>query len=443
MLNPESATRCRSRPSLKVALLGSHLAHWAGGNDFLRLCAGGLWRKQLSLQVTFSLFLAGETSIEAIRRHLGPWKHLAGRLLKFEQPRLIQRPPLRIEQVIDAVSSFGGKLHTIGYRNRSSGSYRSLIRILEQRSYDAILPFAVSPGRRFPLPWVGYIPDLQHKHHPEFFSGKECAERDLQFTRLLRDAKAIVVNSRDAKRDIGRFYPGYDCAILDLPFAPILNPEWLAEPFQPAVSRYRLPERYFLISNQFWVHKSHATAFEALSRLDGDHTDVAIVCTGSTADYRHPEYFSRLQRRIADLGLQSRILILGRIPKHEQIQIMRGSVAVIQPTLFEGGPGGFAVYDAVCTGTPVILSDIPINREVEIGDGSVQFFPPGCADDLAETMRAALERRSPPSSNEELRCRSDLRAERLGSRLLEAIEYACKAGIAGTHSAGAHSSVPV
>src|SRR5258708_36462445 len=100
MFSTELSMRCRcSHPSLKVALLGSHLAHWAGGNDFLRLCAGGLWQKQLSLQVTFSLFLAGETSIEAIRRPLGPRKHLAGRLLKFEKPRLIKRPPLPNEQV--------------------------------------------------------------------------------------------------------------------------------------------------------------------------------------------------------------------------------------------------------------------------------------------------------------------------------------------------------
>src|SRR6266478_3607543 len=155
MFNTELSTTCRcSRPSLKVALLGSHLAHWAGGNDFLRLCAGGLWQKQLSSQATFSLFLADATPIEVVRRHLGPWKQLAGRLLKFEKPRLIRRPPVRIEQVIDAVRSFGGKLHSTGYRDRR-GTYGGLIRILEQQSYDAVLPFALSPGR-FPLPWVGY-----------------------------------------------------------------------------------------------------------------------------------------------------------------------------------------------------------------------------------------------------------------------------------------------
>jgi glycosyltransferase involved in cell wall biosynthesis len=204
-----------------------------------------------------------------------------------------------------------------------------------------------------------------------------------------------------------------------------VNPEWLNDPPSKTKSRYRLPERYFLVSNQFWAHKSHGTAFEALANLDSEHADVSIVCTGSTTDYRQPNYFLGLQRRIADLGLRQRILILGRIPKHDQIQIMRGAVAVVQPTLFEGGPGGGASYDAVSTGTPLILSDIPINREVEDDEGRVRFFGAGCADQLAEQMRRVLRHRPEPPPTQELLRRSEQRAERLGTRLLEAIAYAC------------------
>lgn len=335
---------------------------------------------------------------------------------------------LRPEQSLDSINSFGGELHTIVYRDRlySNGG---LIKILKRQGYDAVVPFMVSPGR-FPLPWVGYIPDLQHKHHPEFFRPKECVLRDLQFTKLLRDARAIIVNSVDTKLDIERFYPGYDCRIFALPFAPILNPKWLATSPGEVVSRYRLPQRYFLVSNQFWAHKSHLTAFQALSSLGSDHASVSMVCTGSTTDYRLPGHFPMLQRRIAGLGLESRILILGRIPKHDQIQIMRRAVAVIQPTLFEGGPGGGAVYDAVSTGTPVILSDIPVNREVETDGGQIQFFRSGCAEDLAAQMLVALRQRPEPFCNEELCRRSDLRAEKLGARLLEAIAHACQAGTA-------------
>jgi glycosyltransferase involved in cell wall biosynthesis len=107
---------------------------------------------------------------------------------------------------------------------------------------------------------------------------------------------------------------------------------------------------------------------------------------------------------------------------------MRRAVAVIQPTWFEGGPGGGAVYDAVSTGTPAILSDIPVNREVETDGRRIRFFRAGSAGDLAEQMRAALERRPQPLAREELCRQSEARAERLGSRLLEAIRYAVPDG---------------
>jgi glycosyltransferase involved in cell wall biosynthesis len=406
-------------PSLKIALLAGPLASWGGGNDFLRLCAGGLWQKQRASLLTFSLLLAEENPFENLRRCLSPWKRMARQLVRLERPRFTKHSSLGPEQSLDSIDSFGGELHTILYRN--------LVQVLERQKYGVILPFTASPGR-FPLPWVGYIPDLQHKHHPEFFRPKECALRDRQFTRLLRDARAIVVNSVDTKLDIERFYPGYDRRIFALPFAPILNPKWLETPPEEVVARYRLPWRYFLISNQFWAHKCHLTAFQALSLLGREHADVAMACTGSTADYRQPEHFPMLQRRIAELGLDRRIRILGRIPKHDQIQIMRRAVAVIQPTLFEGGPGGGAVYDAVSTGTPAILSDIPVNREVETDGRRIRFFRAGSAGDLAEQMRAALERRPQPLAREELCRQSEARAERLGSRLLEAIRYAVPDG---------------
>jgi len=406
---------------LKIALLAGPLASWGGGNDFLRLCAGGLWQKQRASLLTFSLLLAEENLVETLRRCLSPWKRMARQLVSLERPRFTKHPFLRPEQSLDSIDSFGGELHTILYRN--------LVQVLERQNYGVILPFTASPGR-FRLPWVGYIPDLQHKHHPEFFRPKECALRDLRFTRLLRDARAMVVNSVDTRLDIERFYPGYDCRIFALPFAPILNPKWLETSPEEVVARYRLPGRYFLISNQFWAHKCHLTAFQALSLLGPEHADVAMVCTGSTTDYRQPEYFPMLQRRISELGLDRRTRILGRIPKHDQIQIMRRAVAVIQPTLFEGGPGGGAVYDAVSTGTPAILSDIGVNREVETDAGPIQFFRSGSAEDLAAQMLVALRERPEPFSNEELCRRSGLRAEKLGACLLEAIAHACRAGSA-------------
>ena len=82
-------------------------------------------------------------------------------------------------------------------------------------------------------------------------------------------------------------------------------------------------------------------------------------------DYRFPEHINNLQREIDELGIADQVHFLGHIPKADQIAIMKGSLAVLQPTLFEGGPGGGSVYDAVSLGVPALLSDIPVNREIE------------------------------------------------------------------------------
>ena len=74
--------------------------------------------------------------------------------------------------------------------------------------------------------------------------------------------------------------------------------------------------------------------------------------------------------------------MLGFIPKPDQIRLMREAVAVVQPTLFEGGPGGGSIYNAIALGRPVIVSDLPVNREIESSGDSL--FRPSRSRGLAE-----------------------------------------------------------
>jgi glycosyltransferase involved in cell wall biosynthesis len=104
-----------------------------------------------------------------------------------------------------------------------------------------------------------------------------------------------------------------------------------------------------------------------------------------------------LKEEIRQLGLVDHILILGLIPKRDQIELLKGSVALIQPTLFEGGPGGGAAYDAIGLDIPLLASDIIVNREIDCGD--VRFFAPTDDEGLSRLMVDALGRtpaRRPP-----------------------------------------------
>jgi glycosyltransferase involved in cell wall biosynthesis len=243
------------------------------------------------------------------------------------------------------------------------------------------------------------------------------------FSGLLRDAKAVIVNSQAVKYDIDKYYPEYRCRIFPLPFAPVPLPGWFDQDPDKYKKKYNLPDRYFMISNQFWIHKSHITAFEALCKFKKifPASDIHIVCTGETGDYRFPKYFTSLKSRIDELHISDSIRYLGYIPKNDQLQIMRGAIAVLQPTLYEGGPGGGAVYDAVAMGIPSICSDIPVNKEIE-GE-NLYFFRAGSSDDMTEKMLTLLKGSVGRPSREKLMEKGYQRAGRLGNALLEAIEF--------------------
>ncbi len=119
--------------------------------------------------------------------------------------------------------------------------------------------------------------------------------------------------------------------------------------------------------------------------------------TGKTSDHRQPEDFSNLMATVQTYGLSDCSRVLGVIPYNDLIALMRNSLAVINPSLFEGWSS--SVEEAKSLGKRVILSDIPIHREQDPAAGI--FFKPHDAEWLAEVMERIM--RNPPEPEEELR----------------------------------------
>ena len=283
---------------------------------------------------------------------------------------------------------------------------------------DVAGPFGAAP-RGLDRPWVGYIPDLQHRRLPEMFSPRERAARDRNILRLLDQAPVILVNAADVASDLAHFYPPPSGRIIHLPFAPCLDAGWLDEaPVAPG----DVERPFFLCSNQFWKHKNHVVLIEAACLARQAGAPIRILFTGETSDYRHPDHFPDLQRRIASAGIGRDVEILGFVPKAEQIRLMRRAIAVVQPSLFEGAPGGGAAYNAVALGRPVVVADIPVNHEIE--DADVQFFDPFDPADLLAKLRSMQSRPRPASENEALLSRSEARRRALGRALRAAFAAA-------------------
>jgi len=398
------------KDEMTIALLGRGF-YWAGGIDFLRHLANGLLSKQKTHKFKIYLLLPIDNKIETPFDIL----RVAMRSIKstIQQKRpcfAVPTPAFQVNILDFFLHTQEGQIDVVYHENSSSG----LLRCLKKINADVALPVNGTLGSDYPVPWVGYAYDFQHKHLSENFNSQECFNRDIHFATIFRDATAAVVNSRAVKNDVFRIFPYTKTKVYSLPFSPNPVPEWFEELPSEVLAKYTLPEKYFLISNQFWIHKDHLTAFKALTT-----TDSHIVCTGAMADYRRPDYLSEIKDFLTKNGLEERVKLLGHIPKRHQIEIMKKSVAVVQPTLFEGGPGGGCVYDAVALGVPAIISDIPVNKEVE--SGNIYFFSAGNYEDLSEKMRELLRAELNRPGKDQLIMMGQSNLEKLGDCLLEAV----------------------
>lgn len=366
---------------LRLGILGHTFVNWAGGLDFVRTVASSL-----------------EASGEALELHLllpidGPWFHTRTRLRAWRDS--LKSSPIATQPsraTIDAsVAGFGAGIavHHIDIGGRALRAAFGALRL--DAMLPALKPLGVAPG----TPWVGYVYDFQHRHLPRLFKPRQIARRERAFVQMLDTARSVIVNAQAVADDIKCFIPQARAAVFALPFCPQPDPAWFDLP-TPPLERLGIGagEPYFIVCNQFWQHKDHATAWRAFAELLRTHPETHLVCTGDTSDFRDLRYFPLLMAMGEQLGISARLHVLGLVPKREQIALLRGARALVQPTLSEGGPGGGAAYDAVSVGVPALLSDIPVNRE--INEPGVRFFRVGDASDLAAQMRDALECPTPP-----------------------------------------------
>ena len=297
----------------------------------------------------------------------------------------------------------------------------TLARIQIEKQIDVFLPsIHILPTT---LPYVTYWPDCQPKYYPEFFDDEAQRVRDERIYGLLATGKPMIINSQDAKNDMIRFYGAIPSQIFNLPLAPIIEFDQMIP--RPELSApYGLQRKYFIVCNQFWVHKSIETVIQAAALAKKRGLDVDLVFTGRMQEPRKPGYIDSLRQLVIDLDVSDVVRFLDYIPKDDQLELMKASVAVIQPTLFEGGPGGGSIYDAISLGVRAIASDIPINHELPLDPARLVLFKKKDPVDLVEKMEIFLNTPYDPPSTEDLYQQSQRYTAKLSTRLYESIDYA-------------------
>jgi glycosyltransferase involved in cell wall biosynthesis len=277
--------------------------------------------------------------------------------------------------------STGGPIRRL--RSMIGGPPLGIARAADRLTLDVLFPtFDRQNTTAVVVPW---IPDVQHLRQPENFTREERVARTEWARRMLHESPLVVVSSHAAGRDIAKSFPESSERLRVLHFHTVPVDEWLDDDPRETAKRYDLPDRFLFLPNQFWVHKDHKTAFDAVQLLRDRGTEICLACTGTPHDPRWPDHYPGLQQFIADCGLELQIRLLGRVPRQDYVQLIRASHAVVQPSRFEGWSS--TVEDARAFGKPIVISDIDVHVEQAPARG--RYFAAGDVEALADALSGA------------------------------------------------------
>jgi glycosyltransferase involved in cell wall biosynthesis len=261
--------------------------------------------------------------------------------------------------------------------------------ILRGYKLDAIFPLHDFPVKtRTKVKLISWWADLQHRYYPEFFTPMQNRGRELRIKNILKNCGHLVLSSQDVFDDFRQFYKiRDDLKVYIYHFVSVIENSDSVN-IDDLRLKYSLPEKYFMVSNQFHKHKNHKIVLQAIAKLKEDGVNLNLAFTGKLPSAQDSPYMGEIHRLIKDNNLEHQVNILGVIPRNEQLVIMRYSQAVIQPSLFEGW--STVIEDAISLQVPVIASSLKVNKEQLGKDGC--FFEPHDHEALAAILRCHHER---------------------------------------------------
>ncbi|MDP9080664.1 MAG: glycosyltransferase family 4 protein [Bacteroidota bacterium] len=228
---------------------------------------------------------------------------------------------------------------------------------------------------------INWIPDFQHKHLPKLYSKVHLFVRDFRLRSLAKYSDMVILSSYDALNDFEKFTHEYVDKARVVHFVSQTT-SFEDKGISYITDKYNIKNKYFFLPNQFWSHKNHKVAFEAIKIAQKTYPDILLICTGHLNDDRGGKHIIELQSFIAKNNLQDNIRLLGLVPFGDVLLLMKYSISIINPSHFEGWSS--TVEESKSMQKSLILSDIGVHHEQSPSEGV--FFNPDNASELSDIL---------------------------------------------------------
>jgi glycosyltransferase involved in cell wall biosynthesis len=230
---------------------------------------------------------------------------------------------------------------------------------------------------------LNWIADFQHLILPKMFNELEVVQRNKNIYNIISYSDLVLFSSKSALYDYRNFFSENNrIRILEFVSQPGKFQEFDEIGFKKIKIKYNITGEYFIVPNQLWKHKNHMVVINALDLLNKKGIRVKVVFTGLLNDYRNVTYADVIKKTINDYNLD--ISLLGLIDYEDVIILIKGSISVINPSLFEGW--STIVEECKSLGKNIILSRIPVH--VEQAPAFSTYFNPDDYVELANIIQS-------------------------------------------------------
>lgn len=227
---------------------------------------------------------------------------------------------------------------------------------------------------------INWIPDFQSLHYPHFWTEKQLKDEKHLLEVCVRNSDVVLFSSYSAQEDFKQILPKFIAKTRVLHF--VSQPEILNLSADFDMTKYADRPFYYL-PNQFWEHKNHLTVFKSVRILAEKGIDILLLTSGLMEDFRNKNvHVNELLKFVEENQLDNNIKFLGLIPYSDVFGLIRNSIAVINPSYFEGWSS--TVEESKSIGKTILLSDISVHREQAPERG--YYFKPDDEFELAELL---------------------------------------------------------
>ena len=199
--------------------------------------------------------------------------------------------------------------------------------------------------------------------------------------RSLRMADHVVTVSEAMKEELLGVFPGISISVIyngidAVEFERVSDSELLA--FR---QKFTLPQEFILSVGHIEKRKNFQRLVEAIACLRDEGRSCCLVIIGNDSGER-----AEIDKRIRLLNLESNVKVLSCLTDLEVRCAYKACNLFVFPSIYEGF--GIPILEAMAVGCPLVLSDIPVFREITQNRGV--YFPWDHVESMAHVIDDVL-----------------------------------------------------